>query len=158
VSSKSGGQEGGRKIIARNRKARYEYEVLETFEAGVVLKGTEVKSLRQGRGSLTGSHASIENGEVWLQDVNIPQYEMGNRYNHEPKRPRKLLLHKREIDRIFGKVAEKGLTLVPLSIYFTRGRVKVDLGMCRGKKAYDKREAIKKRDQARDLDQQMKNY
>jgi SsrA-binding protein len=149
-------REEGRKLIATNRKARYEYEILEKFEAGMVLTGTEVKSLRQGRASIGEGFASIIKGELWILDINIPEYAMGNRMNHEPTRPRKLLLHKQEILRLFGKTSEKGLTLVPLSLYFSRGRVKVEIGLCKGKKAYDKRDAIRKRDQDRDLKQQMK--
>jgi len=145
-----------RKIIATNRKARFEYHILERFEAGLVLQGTEVKSLRQGRASIGEGYASVEDGQLWLFDINIPHYEMGNRANHEPKRPRKLLLHKAEIRRLAGKTTEKGLTLIPLALYFTRGRAKIELGLCRGKKAYDKRESIKRRDQDRDLQQQMK--
>lgn len=147
---------GGRKIIATNRKARYEYHILETFEAGLVLQGTEVKSLRQGRASLIDSYASVEGMEAWVFEMHIPPYEMGNRANHEPKRPRKLLLHKSEIRKLLGKTTEKGLTLIPLSLYFSRGRAKLELALCKGKKAYDKRESIKERDQKRDLAQQLK--
>lgn len=146
----------GRKIVATNRKAHFEYHILERFEAGLVLQGTEVKSLRQGRASIGEGYASVEDGQLWLFDINIPPYEMGNRANHEPKRPRKLLLHKREIRRLAGKTSEKGLTLIPLTLYFTRSKAKIELGLCRGKKAYDKRESIKRRDQERDLQQQMK--
>jgi len=146
-----------RKRIATNRKARYEYEILERFEAGLVLRGTEVKSLRQGRASLSEGHAAEQDGEIWLFNINIPEYAMGNRANHDPKRPRKLLLHKREILRLIGKTSEKGLTLIPLSLYFSRGKAKLELGLCRGKRAYDKREAIKTRDQNRDLQQQLKD-
>lgn len=148
----------GRKIVATNRKARYEYEILEKFEAGMVLQGTEVKSLRQGRASLGEGFATIEGNEAWIHNINIPEYAMGNRMNHDPKRPRKLLLHRAEIRRLTGKTAEKGLTLIPLSLYFRRGKVKLEIGLCRGKKAYDKSEAIKRRDRERDLQQQMKEY
>ena len=147
----------GRKIIATNRKARHEYEILDKIEAGLVLTGTEVKALRQGRASIGEGYALIEGGEMWLHEINIPEYTMGNRANHAPKRPRKMLLHKQEIIRLFSKTSEKGLTLVPLTLYFFRGRVKIEIGLCKGKKAYDKRESIRKRDQDRDLKQQMKN-
>jgi len=150
-------QPAGRKLIATNRKARHEYHILEKLEAGMVLQGTEVKSLRQGRASIGEGYASVEGGQAWIFDINIPQYEMGNRANHEPKRPRKLLLHKQEIRRLVGKTTEKGLTLIPLSLYFARGKVKLEIGLCRGKKAYDKRESIKRRDQDRDLQQQLKD-
>ena len=146
-----------RKRIASNRKARYEYEILERFEAGLALKGTEVKSLRQGRASLSEGYAAEQDGEIWLFHVNIPEYAMGNRANHDPKRPRKLLLHKREIRRLIGKTSEKGLTLIPLTLYFSQGKAKLELGLCRGKRAYDKREAIKTRDQNLDLQQQLKD-
>jgi SsrA-binding protein len=149
-------EKSGKKLITRNRKARHEYEVLETVEAGLVLRGTEVKSLRSGRASLVDGYAAIENGEMWLQNVNIPEYEMGNVANHAPTRPRKLLLHKHEIARLFGKVQTKGLTLIPLALYFKRGRAKVEIGLCKGKRAYDKRETIRKKDQEQDLRQQMK--
>jgi len=149
--------ESGRKIVAKNRKARHEYHILERFEAGLALQGTEVKSLRQGRASIGEGYGLIEGGEVWIRDINIPEYEMGNRANHQPKRTRKLLLHKQEILRLLGKTTEKGLTLIPLNLYFKRGKVKIEIGLCRGKKAYDKREAIRRRDQDRDLEQQMKD-
>jgi SsrA-binding protein len=137
--------------VASNRKARHDYFILETMEAGIALKGTEVKSLRQGKANLQDSFASVEKGELWLFDMHISPYEQGNIFNHEPKRTRKLLMHKREIRRIVNRVQEKGLTLVPLRVYFKQGRVKVELAVVRGKKLYDKREAIAKRDAEREL-------
>ncbi len=135
------------KVVAENRKARFNYHIEETLEAGLALSGTEVKSLRFGEGSIAESYAEVRDGEVWLVNANIPEFSHGNRFNHEPKRPRKLLLHTREIDKLFGAVERKGMTLVPLSIYFNdRGIAKVDLGIARGKRKYDKRETQKKRD------------
>ena len=139
------------KVVAENRRARFEYSIEETFEAGLALSGTEVKSLRFGEGSIQESYADIQNGECWLVNANIPEFSHGNRFNHEPKRPRKLLLHEREIARLFGAVERKGMTLVPLSIYFNaRGRAKVELALAKGRQAHDKRAAIKDRDWKRD--------
>ena len=152
--SKTSGAGESVKVAATNRKARHEYHLLETVQAGLVLQGTEVKSLRQGHANLQDSFASIENGEMYLRDCHISPYEQGNRANHEPLRPRKLLLHKREIFRLFGKVQAKGFTLIPLKIYFVRGKAKVDIALARGKKLYDKREDIKKRDMERDMRQE----
>ena len=137
--------EDTRKVVARNRKARHEYEILETFEAGMALKGPEVKSLRDGRASFQDSYAMVERGEVWLHSLHISPYEQANRFNEDPLRVRKLLLNRHEIRRLVGKVEEKGLALVPLEIYFLRGRAKVQLALARGKKLHDKREALKQR-------------
>jgi len=139
------------KIVATNRKARHDYEVLDTFEAGIVLQGTEVKSLRQGKANLKDSYATIKNGEVFLLNMHISPYEQGNVYNHDPTRTRKLLLHKSEINRLIGKVEEKGMTLIPLKLYFKRGKAKVELALARGKKLYDRRRDIAKRDAEREL-------
>ena len=139
------------KIIAQNRRARHEYHIIETFEAGLVLNGTEVKSLRGGRASLPESYARVENGEVFLLNAHIDEYDRGNRFNHNPIRPRKLLMHRREINRLIGRVEERGLTLVPLRMYFRRGKAKVELALARGKKAHDKREAIAKREAEREM-------
>ena len=143
---------GGNRDIVRNRKARYDFEIIESFEAGIVLVGTEVKSLRAGKVNLKDSFASVEKGEVVLHSVHISPYEPANRYNHDPERPRKLLLHRAEIRRLIGRAEQKGLTLVPLRLYFKRGRAKVELALARGKKMHDKRDAIAKRDMQRDLD------
>lgn len=137
--------EESRKVVARNRKARHEFEILEVFEAGMVLKGPEVKSLRDGKASFQDSFARVERGEVWLHSLHISPYEQANRFNEDPVRPRKLLLNSHEIRRLVGKVEEKGLTLVPLEIYFVRGRAKVELALARGKKLHDKRDALKNR-------------
>ncbi len=139
------------KVVAENRKARFNYSIEETFEAGLALSGTEVKSLRFGEGSIAESYAEVKDGEVWLVNANIPEFSHGNRFNHEPKRPRKLLLHQREIAKLFGAVERKGMTLVPLSIYFnSKGRAKVELALAKGKQAHDKRQTIKDRDWQRD--------
>ncbi len=139
------------RIAISNRKARHEYEVLDSYETGIVLKGSEVKSLRQGNANLQDSFASIHKGEVWLEGMHINTYEQANQFNHDPVRKRKLLLHKNEIRKLFGKVSEKGLTLIPLKVYFRTGKAKVELGLCKGKKSYDKREDIKKRDSEREM-------
>ena len=139
------------KTVAENRRARFDYHVEDKFEAGLALHGTEVKSLRAGEASIAESYAEVRDGEVWLINANIPEYSHGNRQNHEPRRPRKLLLHAREIDRLFGAVERKGMTLVPLSIYFNaQGRAKVELALAKGKQAHDKRQTIKERDWKRD--------
>lgn len=139
------------KIVAENRRARFDYEVDSVYEAGIALTGTEVKSLRFGEGSIAESYAEVKDGAVWLVNSNVPEFAHGNRYNHEPKRPRKLLLHEREINRLHGAVARDGMTLVPLMIYFnSRGRAKVELALARGRKAHDKREHIKEREWKRD--------
>lgn len=142
---------GGVKVLAANRKARHDYNIEETLEAGIVLTGTEIKAIRTGRANLQDSFAQIRNDEVWLVGAHISPYAHGNRENHEPRRDRKLLLHRREIDRLASRVQEKGWTLVPLDIHLRNGRAKVQLGIARGKKQYDKRETIAKRDLDREL-------
>lgn len=144
--------------IVRNKKARFEYEILDTFEAGLVLKGTEVKSIRQKKVSIQEAYARIKNGEVFIVGMNVSVYEMGNRFNHEPLRERKLLMHRQEIKRLTGKLNEKGYTLVPLSLYFKNGRVKVQLGLARGKSTYDKKRTIQERDLKRDMQRDIKKY
>ena len=134
------------KVVADNRKARFNYEIGETFEAGIALTGTEVKSLRQGKATIAESYADSRGGELWLVNANIPEYLQGGRFNHAPKRPRKLLLHKRQIDKLSGAVEREGMTLVPLKLYFNeKGRAKLELALARGKKLHDKRETEKKR-------------
>ena len=136
-----------KKIVAENRRARFDYYIDEVLEAGIALTGTEVKSLRFGEVSIAESYAEVRNGETWLVNSNVPEFSHGNRFNHEPKRPRKLLLHRREVDRLQGAVERKGMTLVPLSIYFnSTGRAKVELALAKGKNAADKRQTIKERD------------
>lgn len=147
----SSNRNSGRKIIASNRKARHDYSILDVYEAGVMLKGTEVKSLRLGRASLLDGFATIDDGEVYLRNVHIPEYEQGSWTNHEPRRTRKLLLHKDEISRLIGKTRESGLTLVPLSLYFSNGKVKVELALARGKRSYDKRQDLARRDADREV-------
>ncbi|HYV50542.1 MAG TPA: SsrA-binding protein SmpB [Dongiaceae bacterium] len=137
--------------IVQNRKARHIYHILETVEAGLVLTGTEVKSLRAGKANLLDSYAMVDRGEVWLMNLHISPYEQGNQFNHEPKRKRKLLLHRRDIQRLIGKSREKGLTLIPLSLYFKKGWAKVELALARGKKLHDKREDMAKRDADREM-------
>ena len=140
-----------KKVVAENRRARYDYAIDQVYEAGIALTGTEVKSLRFGEGSIAESYAEVKDGEVWLVNANIPEWSHGNRFNHEPKRPRKLLLHEREIARLHGAVERKGMTLVPLSVYFnSRGRAKVELALAKGKQTHDKRASIKERDWKRD--------
>ncbi|MGE3747059.1 MAG: SsrA-binding protein SmpB [Sphingomonadaceae bacterium] len=139
------------KVVAENRRARYEYFLDDFFEAGIALTGTEVKSLRFGEGSIVESYAEVKDDQVWLVNANVPEFSHGNRFNHEPKRPRKLLLHTREIDKLRNAVARQGMTLIPLSIYFNaRGRAKVELALARGKKVHDKRETEKARDWKRE--------
>lgn len=147
------------RLIAENRRARHDYEVLDTIEAGIVLQGTEVKSLRAHSGGMTlkDSYADLRNGEVFLVGTHIAPYEQGNIYNHEPERPRKLLMHRAEILKISQRVAEKGLTLVPLKVYFSKGNVKVLLGVCRGKHSYDKRASIKERESKREMDRAVRS-
>jgi SsrA-binding protein len=141
----------GRKLIAQNRKARHDYSIVDVYEAGIMLTGTEVKSLRLGRASLVDGFASIDDGEVYLRNVHIPEYEQGSWTNHEPRRVRKLLLHRDEIERLIGKTKESGLTLVPLSLYFSEGKVKVELALARGKRSYDKRQDLARRDADREV-------
>lgn len=144
-------RETGRRLVAQHKRARYDYHIDDTWEAGMVLLGTEVKSLRAGRASLVDGYATIRDGELWLMGVHIPEYSMGTWTNHEPRRPRKLLVHKRELRRIIEKSNEPGFTLVPLSLYFKDGKAKVEIALARGKKAYDKRQAIAKRDADREI-------
>lgn len=143
--------ESTQRITITNRKARHDYFILQTFESGIVLTGTEVKSLRKGNANLQDSYAELRNGEVWLEGMHISPYEQGSIYNHEPRRKRKLLLQKKEIRKLIGTLKEKGLTLIPLSVYFKGPYAKVELALARGKKSYDKREAIAKRDAERDI-------
>ena len=145
-------RERGRKFVAQNRKARHDYHVEATYEAGLVLTGTEVKSLRAGRASLVDGYAEVRDGEVWLRNVHIPEYDQGTWTNHEPRRPRKLLMRRDEISRLIGKTREKGLTLVPLALYFSDGYAKVELALARGKKSYDKRHALAEKQARREAD------
>lgn len=142
----------GRKVVASNRRARHDYEIVETYEAGLVLEGSEVKSLRAGQANLKDAFASFAGTEGWLENAYIAPYQFAGDRGHDPERRRKLLLHKREIARIAGRMAEKGLTVVPLSIYFVNGRAKVELALARGKRQYDKREAIRRREQDREME------
>jgi SsrA-binding protein len=142
----------GRKIVSLNRKARYNYAIEDTVDAGLVLTGTEIKSIRAGHVNLQDAYAAIEKGEAWVYNMHIAPYEFGNQFNVESRRTRKLLLHKDQIQRLFGKVQQRGLTLVPLSLYLQNGFAKLELGIGRGKKLYDKREAIAEREQRRDVD------
>jgi len=144
-------KEQGRKTIVSNRKARHDYLILDTYEAGIALVGTEVKSLREGRASLVDAFATVDDGEVWLRNLHIHEYTQGTWTNHAPRRTRKLLLHKGEILRLIGKSKETGLALVPLSMYFKDGKVKVELALGRGKKSYDKRQTLAKRDAEREM-------
>ncbi len=147
-----------KKVVAENRRARFDYAIEQVFEAGIALQGTEVKSLRFGEGTIAESYAEVKGNEVWLINSNIPEFSHGNRHNHEPKRPRKLLLNGREINKMYAGVARQGMTLVPLSVYFnSRGRAKVELALAKGKKAHDKRESIKERDWKRDKQRLMKD-
>ena len=146
----------GRKVIATNRRARHDYTIEDTFEAGVMLTGTEVKSLREGRASLTDGYAMITDGEVWLHGVHIPEYARGTWTNHEPRRIRKLLLHRKEIERLERSTHEGGLTLVPLSLYFSDGRAKIELALARGRRTYDKRHELAKRDAAREVERALR--
>jgi SsrA-binding protein len=147
----SSNRQTGRKIIAQNKKARHDYAIVDTYEAGIALTGTEVKSLRLGRASLVDGFATIDDGEVWLRNVHIPEYEQASWTNHEPRRTRKLLLHRGEILRLIGKTKESGLTLVPLALYFSAGKVKVELALARGKRSYDKRQDLARRDADREV-------
>lgn len=149
-------EEKGIKVVASNRRARHEYEILESWEAGLVLQGTEVKALREGRVNLGDAFGEVRDGEGWIVKMHIGPYEQGNRENHEPFRRRKLLLHRREIRRILPKLEEKGLTLVPLRLYFRDGRAKLELGLARGKKLHDKRESEREREDQREIDRAMR--
>jgi SsrA-binding protein len=144
-------EQGKGKLVAQNKKARHDYEILDTYEAGLVLTGTEVKSLRQGRCSLVDGYAVIQDGEAWLMGVHIPEYTEGTWNNHTPRRQRKLLLHKEEILRLIGKTKESGLAMVPLQLYFKDGRAKVEIALARGRKAHDKRQALSERDARREM-------
>ncbi|MEW6524888.1 MAG: SsrA-binding protein SmpB [Bacillota bacterium] len=145
----------GVKTVTENRRARYEYFIEDVIEAGIALMGTEVKSIRQGRANLADAYASIEGGEVILYNMHISPYDPASQFNHDPLRPRKLLLHRQEIAKISGRVVERGYTLVPLKLYFRRGLAKVELAVAKGKRLYDKREAIAKRDREREIDRGM---
>ena len=144
------------KLVANNKKAYHDYFVDEKYEAGLVLHGTEVKSLRMGKCSIKESLIRIENGEVWVYGMHISPYEMGNIFNKDPLRPKKLLMHKAEINKLLGRIKEKGFTLVPLQVYFKEGRAKIEIGLCRGKKLYDKRQDIAKKDQRREAEKDFK--
>ena len=144
------------KLVANNKKAYHDYFVDEKYEAGLVLHGTEVKSLRMGKCSIKEAFIRIENGEVWVYGMHISPYEMGNIFNKDPLRPKKLLMHKAEINKLLGKIKEKGFTLVPLQVYFKEGRAKIEVGLCRGKKLYDKRQDIAKKDQRREAEKDFK--
>ncbi len=147
------------KIVAENRRARFDYFIEQVFEAGIVLTGTEVKSLRFGEGSIAESYAEVKDEAIWLINSNVPEFSHGNRFNHEPKRPRKLLLKEREIAKMHGAVAREGMTLVPLSIYFNgKGRAKVELALAKGKKAHDKRDTIKERDWKREQSRLLRQH
>lgn len=146
------------KLICNNKKAFHDYFIEERFEAGIVLQGTEVKSLRLGKANLADAFALVRDGEAWLHNLHISPYDFGNRANHDPDRQRKLLLHKKEITRLFGKVREQGYTLIPLRVYFKDGKVKVELGLAKGKKLYDKREDIKKKDMQREVAKALKDH
>ncbi len=146
-----------RQVVAQNKKARHDYFVLETYEAGIELFGTEVKSIRKGRINLKDSWCSIDGGEIFVNGMHISPYEQGNIFNRDPMRVRKLLMHKREINRLFGTTKQQGLTLIPLSVYFLKGRAKIEVGLCKGKKNYDKRETMAKRDAQRDMERAIKN-
>jgi SsrA-binding protein len=144
---------GGEKTVATNRRARHDYLIEERFEAGLVLTGSEVKSLRQGRASISEAFGRVEDGEVWIENMHIPPYEAGEKRGYDPKRRRKLLLHKGEIERLIGKTAERGLTLIPTRVYFTHGLAKVEIGLGRGKRAFEKRQSIAEREHRREMDQ-----
>lgn len=154
-----GDKDVGIKIISDNRQARYLYEILETYEAGIQLTGTEVKSIREGKANLKDGYALLRNGEAWLINVHISPYQASGQYfNHEPRRTRKLLLHRKEISKLIGQVEQKGLTLVPLKLYFKNGWIKISIGLAQGKKLHDKRESIKRRQDQRDMQRAMKQY
>jgi SsrA-binding protein len=144
--------DGGERNVATNRRARFDYEILERLEAGLVLTGSEVKSLRQGRASLSEAFARVDGRELWLENMHIPPYEQGQRRGYDPRRRRKLLVHRSQIDRLVGRAAEKGLTLVPIRVYFSHGLAKVELGLGRGKRAYEKRQATLEREHRREME------
>ena len=145
-------KESGRKLVAQNRRARHDYAILDTYEAGLVLTGTEVKSLREGRAALTDAYAQIDDGEAWLLNLHIPEWLSASWTNHAPRRKRKLLLHRDEIDKLIGKTRESGLTIVPLSLYFKDGKAKVEIALAKGKKAYDRRQDLAARDASREVE------
>jgi len=145
------------RVVVRNRRASYDYDILETYEAGIALRGTEVKSLREGKASLQDAYAKVDDGEIWLYQMHISPYEQGGRFNHDPKRPRKLLLHKYEIRKLIGRTQERGLTLVPLKVYFNeRGMAKVELALARGKRLYDRRREIARRIEEKDVERALR--
>ena len=150
-------KKSGIKVVARNKKASHEYFILEKYECGIELFGTEVKSIRLGKVNLTDAYASIDKGEVFIKGMNISSFEQGNIFNRDPLRPKKLLLHKKEILKLYGQLQTQGYSLIPLSVYFKGSKVKVELGLCKGKKLYDKRADIAKRDARRDMDRAVKN-
>jgi SsrA-binding protein len=145
-------KESGRKMVAQNRRARHDYSIVDVYEAGLVLTGTEVKSLREGRAALTDAYAQIDDGEAWLLGLHIPEWTSGSWTNHAPRRKRKLLLHRDEISRLIGKTKESGLTIVPLSLYFKDGKAKVEIALAKGKKAYDRRQDLAARDASREME------
>jgi SsrA-binding protein len=150
-NQKRNADQDGEKVVCRNRRAFHDYDILDRLECGLVLTGTEVKSLRQGKASLEDAYARLEDGEVWLLGADIPEYALGTHANHPPKRPRKLLLHREEIDKFAAKATQRGYTLVPLRLYFRGGRAKVELAVAKGKKLHDKRETLKKSEAAREI-------
>ena len=149
-------QEENERLVAQNRRARHEYEVLDTIECGIVLVGSEVKTLRNGRVTLDEAYGKVKGSEVWLMQCDIPEYTEANRFNHDPQRPRKLLMHRREIEKHASKAFEKGLTLIPLKLYFKRGKAKILLGVCKGRQLHDKREQLKKQTMNRDIQRAMR--
>lgn len=153
---KSKNEDENERLVAQNRSARHEYEVIETLECGLVLRGSEVKTLRNGKVTLDEAYGRVKGDEVWLVGCDIPEYVQANQFNHEPRRPRKLLLHKREIAKFAAQAMQKGLTLVPLKLYFKRGKAKLLLGICRGRKLHDKREVLKKKTMQRDISRAMR--
>jgi len=155
MAKKADKKDGNNKVVATNRKARHNYSILETYEAGIQLVGTEVKSLRDGQASLTDAFATVDDGEVWLRNVHIPEYHHGTWTNHAPRRNRKLLLHRKQIDQLMGRVRDGNLTLVPLSMYFSDGKVKVELALARGKEARDKRQDLARRDAQREITREL---
>lgn len=152
------GRSDGRKVVARNKKARHEYEILDTYEAGLVLRGPEVKSIRAGKVSLAGAFARVDQGEAWLYDMHVTPYDPAARWNEDPTRPRKLLLHASEIRRLIGATQEKGLALIPLDLHFRRGNAKIDLALARGKKLHDKRETLKRKSHQREMERELKSH
>lgn len=145
-----------KQVVAQNRKARHDYFILETYEAGIELFGTEVKSIRGGKVNLKDAWCSIDGGEIFVNGMHVSPYEQGNIFNRDPMRVRRLLMHKREINRLYGTIKQQGLTLIPLSVYFLKGRAKIEVGLCKGKKNYDKRETMAKRDAQRDMERAVK--